>query len=202
MPANNTPPTATAEAIRRACLRKSEADPRGRFVSRKNGRGIPVWSDADYRFCEMAERCPRIVSYEAQPDILILDDLGHPVPFVIDFLVDLDTRLVLVALPLGSTFPEAAESRYVGLARTQCMMAGKEFVHLPGSALLPEMYPVRDEPDAQPPLAPGGLSCRHSHPAERGAVERAFRAESDRLLARFLRAAGGAHDVTGVGGPA
>ena len=202
MPANNTPPTATAEAIRRAYLRKSEADPRGSFVSRKNGRGIPVWSYADYRFCEMAERCPRIVSYEAQPDILILDDRGHFVPFVIDFLVDLDTRLVLVGLPLGFTFPEAMEARYVGLARTQCMMDGKEFVHLPGSTFMPETHPVRDEPDAPPPLALRGLSCRHANPAHRGALERAFRAGSDRLLARFLRAAGAAYDIPGVGGSA
>ena len=195
-------PTATTEAIRRAYVEKSEADSWGRFVSRKNGRAIPVWPYADYRFCEMAERCPRIVSYEAQPDILILNDRGHPVPFVIDFLVDLDTRLVLVGLPLGSTFPEAMEARYVGLARTQCMMAGKDFVHLPGSTFMPETHPVRDEPDAPPPLALRGLSYRPLHPAQRGAVERAFRAESDHLLARFLRAAGGARDVPGMGGPA
>ena len=130
MATDTTRSTANAEAIRRAYVEKSEADPRGRFVSRKNGRGIPVWSDADHRFCEMAERCPRIVSYQEQPDILILDDRGHPVPFVIDFLVHLDTRLVLVGLPLGSKFPEGVEARYVGLARTRCAMDGKDFVHV------------------------------------------------------------------------
>ena len=199
MATNNPRSTAAAEAIRRAYVEKSEADPRGSFVSRKNGRGIPVWSHADYRFCKMAERCPRIVSYQAQPDILILDDRGHFVPFVIDFLVDLDTRLVLVGLPLGSMFPEAAQARYVGLARTQCTNDGKEFMHLPGPTPMPGTYPVRDEPDGPPPPVLCGPSW---HPAPRGAVERAFRAEADLLLARFPRAAGGAHDVPGVGGPA
>ena len=203
MSANNTPHTAdVADAIRRAYVEKSEADTHEDFVSWKNLRDIPAWSDADRRFCEMAERCPRIESYQERPDILILDDRGHAVPFVVDFLVVMDGRRYLVGLSLGFAFPEAAEARYVRLARTRCAMDGEEFVHLSGSTLMPEMYPVRDEPDALPPLALRGLSCRHMRPAQQGAVERAFQAESDRLLTRFLRAAGSAHDVPGVCGPA
>lgn len=202
MATNKPQPTATTEAIRRAYVEKSEVDPWGRFVSRKNGRGIPVWTDADYEFCEMAEWCPRIVSYQAQPDILILDDGGHLVPFVIDFLVDLDTRLVLVGLPLGSKFPEGVEDRYVGLARTQCTNKGKDFVYLPGPTLMPEMFPVHDGPDAPPPLVLHRRPRRLLRPAPRAAVERAFQAEADLLIARFLSSPGGTHDGGSVGGPA
>ena len=145
MPANKTPHTAEiADAIRRAYVGKSEADPHGSFVSLKNLRDIPVWSDADRRFCEMADRCPRIVSYEERPDILILDDRGHAVPFVIDFAVVMDGRRSLVGLSLRFPFPDATEAHYVRLARTLCAMKGEEFVSLSRADL--GLAPVMPEP--------------------------------------------------------
>ena len=162
MPANKTPHTAdVADAIRRAYVGKSEADPHGSFVSLKNLRDIPVWSDADRRFCEMAERCPRIVSYRERPEILVLDDRGHAVPFVVNFLVVMDGRRFLVGLSLGLMFPDAAEARYVGLARTRCAMDGEEFVHLSRvdlgmSPVTPDALDGRN-PSAAPYLEFGGL---------------------------------------------
>jgi hypothetical protein len=118
------------ETVWNAHEAKADADPVGSFASRKNGRFIPVFSPRDDRFCGLAEHAARITSYEERPDLLMLDDNGRMVPFVVDFAVMMDRRRILVALSLTGKTPCEEEARILMLAKAHCAWRGAEFVHI------------------------------------------------------------------------
>ncbi len=115
---------------------KADADPVGFFSSKKNRRNIPVWSEADRQFCALAEGAGNIRNYEERPDLLMISDCGHTIPFVVDFRLTLrssilaDERTILIGFAVCAD-ENKDEKRIIARAQRQCALRGENLVHFP-----------------------------------------------------------------------